>query len=129
MSPYDLLTTWYKAQQALAKAKKEEADLRKQVFESYFPEPDYGTNKCDIPGDAELVATYPLNLSIDESALETALESVPKTKRDNVVNYKPSLDKRVYNSLSRKAKDGFDECVIAKPGTPSMVIRMKPEED
>lgn len=129
MSPYELLVAWYKKKQELDQAKKEERQLRDQLFEAYFPEPEYGTNKCDIPGDAELVVDYPLNLSIDESALETALEHVPKTKRDKVVRWKPSLAKTVYNTLSKKAREGFDECVIAKPGSPSVSIRMKPEEE
>lgn len=126
---YDLLVQWFQVKQQLDALKEQERQLRDQVFNSYFPEAEYGTNKCDIPGDAELVADYPLNLSIDESALESALEHVPKTKRDKVVRWKPSLAKTVYNTLSKKAREGFDECVIAKPGAPSVSIRMKPEEE
>lgn len=119
---YDTLYKWYEAQQTLARAKEEEKALRDQVVGQFFAEHENGTERVDIPGDAQLVCTRSLSYAIDEAALDAALEGVPKTKRDKLVRWKPSLDKRTLDSLSAKARAAFEECLVAKVGSPSIKI-------
>jgi len=119
------LVNWYQTSEALKELKKEELRLRKLVVEEHFEELQEGTNRCDIPGDSQLVATLPYSYSLDADEIDAALELIPKTKRDKIIVWKPQLDKRVYNSLSKKARTEFTaQCVTVKPGTPSLRIEV-----
>lgn len=124
------LYEWYEADLALKAAKEKEMELRKQVFEAYFPEPVEGTNKVEVEGGAVLIANLPYNYSLDEDGVEAGLALVPKGKQETLVVYKPTLVKKVYNGLSAKAKAAFTaECVVVKPGTPSLQIKAATDPD
>lgn len=125
---YDNLYRWYEVRQQLDRIKEEERELRDAVVNEFFAELDTGTERIDVPGDATLVCTRSMNYRLDETALEEALKAVPKTKKDKLVRWKPSLDKRTYDSLSAKAKQGFDEAVIATPGAPSIKLELPEAE-
>jgi hypothetical protein len=118
------LTEWYLADQKLRELKKHELALRKAVFGAFFPEPNEGTNRCDIEG-GELVATYPFNYSLDKDpdAIAAGLEHVTASKREKLIIHKPSFVKSVFNGLSKKSRTAFTaECLTVKPGTPTLVI-------
>ena len=124
----NLLYEWYQAAEAAKSAKAQELELRKQVFAEYFPEPTEGTNRVEVEG-ADLVAVLPYNYSLDEDAADDAIEAhIPKSKQEDILSWKPSLNKKVYNSLSKKARTGFTaDCLTIKPGTPSLKIVPKAE--
>ena len=118
----NVLYEWYEVAEAARIAKARELELRKQVFAHYFPEPEEGTNRVEIEG-AELVATLPYNYSIDHEALDAALELIPASKRDDIIAWRASLSKKVYNALSKKARTAFTaECLTITPGTPALKI-------
>lgn len=117
------LYNWYQTSEQLKDLKKRELDLRKQVIEEYFPELIEGTNKTEISGDSLLVATLPYSYSVDADSMEAGLEHIPKTKREKIVVWKPSMSIAVYRTLNRKAMIAFTaECITVKPGTPSLKI-------
>lgn len=124
------LYKWYEKQQQLQVLKQEEIELRRELFEEFFPEPKEGTQRILVPGDAELVAKLPYNYTLDPELLDAGLKHVPKTQHEALINWKPSLAKSVYNKLSKKARTGFTaECLVITPGTPSLEIVLKPADE
>ena len=118
------LVKWYQAAEQLKAAKSVELELRKQVIEEYFPTLEEGAQSVEIEGDAELVCTQPYSYSVDSDTLDEGLEHIPKTKRDKIVIWKPSMSVAVYRKLTKKARNAFTaECVTIKPGTPSLKIK------
>lgn len=122
MTELNELYEWYQLTEQLVPMKAKELELRKKLFGEYFPEPVEGTNRVEIEG-AELIAVLPYNYTIDPDDLDAALETVPASKRDQLITWKPSLAKKVYNSLSKKARTTFTTtCLTVKPGSPSLKI-------
>jgi len=117
------LVNWYQTAEKLKALKAIELELRKAVVAEHFEELTEGVNRCDIAGDSVLVATLPYNYSLDIDEIETGLKLVPKTKRDKLIIYKPSMSIKVYRTLSKKALTDFTaQCVTVKPGTPTLKI-------
>lgn len=118
------LAEWYKMAQDLRNLKAKESLLRKKIFGSAFPDPKEGTNNYDLPDGYVLKGQHVLNRDIDIGALD-ALK--PKLREegmnpDNLVKYKPELKKAEYNKLTEEQKKLFDQCLIIKPGSPSLEI-------
>lgn len=118
------LAEWYKMAQDLRNLKAKESLLRKKIFGSAFPDPKEGTNSYDLPDGYVLKGQHVLNRDIDIGALD-ALK--PKLREegmnpDNLVKYKPELKKAEYNKLTEEQKKLFDQCLIIKPGSPSLEI-------
>lgn len=117
------LYEWFQLDEQLRDLKTREIALRKEIFAELFPEPKEGTNKVAVPGNAQLVATFPYNYKVDADSVEAALKHVPKAKQDTLVKWKPELAISVYRALSKKAMTDFTaECLTITPGTPSLKI-------
>ena len=124
------LYQWYEMNEQLKKLKAEELSLRKEIFAEYFPEPVEGTNRCDVEGNAQLVANFPYNYTVDADNLEAGLKHVPKSQKDTLITMKPSMSTKVYRQLSNKARTGFtSECLTVTPGTPSLQIVPKADTE
>lgn len=118
------LAEWYKMAQDLRNLKAKESLLRKKIFGSAFPDPKEGTNNYDLPDGYVLKGQHVLNRDVDIGALD-ALK--PKLREegmnpDNLIKYKPELKKAEYNKLTEGQKKLFDQCLIIKPGSPSLEI-------
>lgn len=118
------LSEWYKMAQDLRNLKAKESLLRKKIFGSAFPDPKEGTNNYDLPDGYVLKGQHVLNRDVDIGALD-ALK--PKLREegmnpDNLIKYKPELKKAEYNKLTEEQKNLFDQCLIIKPGSPSLEI-------
>jgi hypothetical protein len=117
------LYQWYELQLQLKELKKQELTLRREVFEMYFPDPDEGANRVEVEGGAHLVGTLPYRYTLDEAAVEEALEHVPKTKREKLITYQPKMSLAVFRKLNAKARDNFaNDALTITPGTPSLKI-------
>lgn len=119
-----VLSTWYKMAQELKKLKTKEILLRKEIFYNAFPKPHEGTNNYDLDDGYVLKGRYSLERSIDEGAFNALKEKLREEKinPDVLVQYKPSLVKKEYNKLTEEQKQLFDQCLIVKPGSPSLEI-------
>lgn len=118
------LAAWYQMSQELRTLKAKESLLRKKIFGSAFPDPKEGTNNYDLADGYVLKGQHVLNRDVDIGALD-ALK--PKLREegvnpDNLVKYKPELKKAEYNKLTQEQKQLFDQCLIIKPGSPSLEI-------
>ena len=118
------LQTWYVMQDQLRKLKADEMALRQRIFKTYFPNPQEGTNKYDLPDSYELNATYPITRDVDLGAFKANRERFVEAgiNADTLVEYKASLLVSVYRKLTAEQTTLFDQCLVVKPGSPSMKI-------
>ncbi len=129
------LVTWFKLKAKLAKVKGEEAMLRSRIFKHYFPAPTEGSRDNKVPLNdgtgAILQADYVINRTVDEQQLEALREAMfaegsnlPKLDLTKLVKWKPELVKTEYNKLNEEERHCFDQCLIIKPGSPQMDIKI-----
>jgi hypothetical protein len=118
------LAVWYDLQQELKRVKAKEILLRKKIFGNAFPSPDEGTNSFPLNDGYVLKGKYSLQRDIDQGAFDAIKDKLRETKvnPDLLVQYKPSLVLREYRKLTEDQQLLFDECLIIKPGSPSLEI-------
>lgn len=118
------LSAWYEMSQQLKTLRAKEMLLRKKIFDNAFPDPKEGTNNFELADGYMLKGKYELNRDIDQGALD-ALKDTLREKGINpdvLVKYKPSLSIREYRQLTEEEHKLFDQCLIVKPGSPSLEI-------
>jgi len=134
VTPQDLVT-WFKKKAQLAKLKGEEAMLRSRIFKHYFPNPTEGSKENKVPLNdgtgAILQADHVINRTVDEQQLEGLKEAMfaegsnlPQLDLTKLIRWKPELNKAEYNKLTADEKLVFDRCLIIKPGSPQMEIKI-----
>lgn len=118
------LEQWYTMADELRKLRAAEMLLRKKIFDHYFPDPKEGTNSEDLGDDFVLKGVFKYDRKIDEGAFDALQEEFreSKIKTDTLVKTTPSLKIGPYNKLNKKNKLLFDQCLIIKPGSPSLTI-------
>jgi hypothetical protein len=125
------LAEWYHLSNDLKLMKAKESALRAKIFGFYFPNPKEGTNKFDLKDGtgAVLKATHVINRSVEPGsldALKAAMHqdgsNLPKLCLDELIRYKPELAVSEYRKLTAEEALVFDQCLIIKPGSPSLEI-------
>jgi len=118
------LVEWEKLAKDLTKIKAKEILLRKKIFNAVFPNPKEGTNNYQLPSDYLLKGIYPIARDVDIGAFEALKEQFIEQgiSPDKIVAFKPSLAKTEYNKLTAEERNLVDQCLIIKPGTPSLSI-------
>jgi hypothetical protein len=118
-----ILAEWIDDKQKLAFYKEREKQNRLLLFAGTFPNPKEGTQKHKLPDGRTIKAQYRINRKIDEAALPATLAKMRElgvANADALVNFKPTLAKREWNTLSEDNKLQFSPAVIATPGTPTL---------
>lgn len=134
VTPADLVL-WFRKKAQLAKLKGEEAMLRSRIFKFYFPAPIEGSKHNKVPLNdgtgAILQADYVINRTVDEQQLEALSAAIfedgsnlPQIDLTKLVKWKPELVKTEYSKLSDAEKLVFDRCLVVKPGSPQMEIKI-----
>lgn len=118
----NLITEWKESVAVLHRAKGNEAALRRKVLSAFCPEPQEGTNKVELPSGWKLNVKQPYSYKVDEAALDAMRQSLPPGTVDQLVRFKPELDKRAYKGLVEQHRNIFDEALIIKPGSPSLEL-------
>lgn len=113
---------WHKLQEQLAELKDKEMNLRKQITDLYFDVQKEGTQKQALPSGWQLKAVIKYNYSIDAASLPAVLEKLPEGTADTLIKYKPEMSKSVYAKLKPEVRQIFDECLVIKPGAPSLEL-------
>ena len=118
------LSEWYRMQEELKKLKSREMLLRSKIFKFYFPNPDEGTNNHNMSDGYVLKGKHTINREIDPGAFQVLRKNFEAAgiHPDALVQYKPSLVKREYNTLTEEQKRLFDQALIVKPGSPALEI-------
>jgi len=123
------LYQWKTVADQLSLLKTQEMVLRKELFAVAFEEPLEGTNKAELPGGWTLKGVYKLDRSIDEAsflAIKEKLVSVG-VSTDSLVRYKIDLVLKSYKALSDATRAIMDQCLVTKPGAPSLEL-ISPKE-
>lgn len=121
----ETLHEWYKVQQDLKALKIKEHMLRIRIFSTFFPEPKEGSsNKYSLDDGFTLMAKHNIVRTIDMEALtvmepEFRLYSIDVAE---LIKWKPELSLKAYRELSGEKLNLFDNCIISKPGSPSLEI-------
>lgn len=126
------LETWYRLQQELGKLKTQEALLRRRIFDAYFPTPAEGVNKVELNDGtgAELKGTHKIQRDVDQGAYDAYRTDQKKEGSnlvqlpmiDDLVKWKPEVVLSEYRKLTDEERMAFDQCLIIKPGSPSLEI-------
>jgi hypothetical protein len=125
-TPYDpmkALGEWFLLRKQLSDIKNAEMAARKQLFTHFFPSPKEGTNTYDLPDGYKLKGTYALERKVDEAVWQVNREKFAEAKiPETVIRWTPELAKSNYNELTAEQQTFFDQCLIIKPGAPTLEI-------
>lgn len=102
-----------------------EKKLRVELLEDAFGENNAGTLNT-MYSDYSIKGGFGINLSLDRKGYEEALDSgvFDGTDVDSAVDWKPALNKRVYESLDEDSLDLLNEYITAKPALPTLEIKI-----
>jgi hypothetical protein len=121
---YATLDRWRELQETIRKLQGEERALREGLFQGSFPDPEEGTNLCELPNGQQLKGVYKIN----RTPIEDGVKSLPKKLRDKVFKVKHVLNLGVYRSLDHEERLAVDSTLKIKPGLPTLsVLEPKPE--
>lgn len=122
----DVLNRWYAlhqhVEQQLKPVIQQERALRRELVDAYFPTPKEGSNKADIGSGWTLEYYNWIDYQIDEAVVPAVTTQLPPGFLDHLLRYKPELQLKNYRTLPKEYKDVFDQCVISKPGSPSVKL-------
>lgn len=123
VTPEDL-SSWYSMAKQLEALQASEMLLRKKICNGLFPDPKEGVNSHALPDGYVVKMTHKIDRKLDPAALDTLKQSFRDRglNPDVLVRYKPELAVTPYKALSPEHIHIFDECLIIKPGAPSMEI-------
>ena len=116
------LHIWNEVQKELKKVKSLEMKLRLELFPLFFPEPKEGTDRVDIGKGWKLKGTYKINIGVDKAAVDAVMDKLPEGFEDVLLRYIPEVNIKAYKALSPEHRKVFAQCLIMKPGTPSMEV-------
>lgn len=123
------LAEWYQLKAELSRVKSAEMLLRTKIFKAMFPAPEEGTNSYPMEDGYVLKAKHTISREIDQGTFQAMREKFAEhgINPDAVVRWKPSLEVKEYRHLTEEQIQLFDQCLIIKPGSPSLEI-VKPKK-
>ena len=117
-----ILTKWWGASMALAKAKKEESELRAAAFALCFPAPKIGTNNLELGKGYILKAKVKQNFKVSgtDEQVKEVLQHLPEGSGAGLFRWKPELSQTVYKQLTREEKLIVNDILTISDGTPEL---------
>lgn len=139
---FDLdLIEWQKAQQALKTYEVREAEMRRKVFATAFPQAVIGTNTLPLGATHELKGVrkqnYNLKHTADGRETDAVLDEIERVGNigallaDRLVSWKPSLNLTEYKKLDvnnkdeKRIKDLIDSVLTITDGMPTLEVKEK----
>lgn len=120
----DLLSQWYEAQEQLSAIKAREMMLRKQIFDSQFPDPVPGKgNKVRLPHNMGLIGDYKLNYKIDQPVMLATKASIDPILFDDVISFSPSVRDAKFREMTDEQRRPFTGFITVSPGAPALEIK------
>ena len=116
-----LLSEWHEAQKSLTQVKLREQELRQQIFQLAFPNPERGSNYATLPYNMVLIGRPRHSYSVDADKLSEL--HLPDEMLQKVIRYRPEVREAAYVQLPMEAKAILSEAVTEKPGLPSIEIK------
>lgn len=123
-----LVREWYAAKDKLKEVQDHERQLRKQVLEAIYGEPQKGTHKCDLPNGMELVLSVGAKISVDKDEFmkhKVHMEKKGLIGEESVIKLKPEVSATAYKYLSAEDKAAFDSVFKHSLTSPQLDVRQK----
>lgn len=115
---------WKKELAKLKLLKAAEMELRKKIIGFFFPNPQEGTNNCDLSDGEKLSLSLPYERKVDEDLYNLLQKQCKEAQIPaRVIKWKPTLDKKEYNKLSEDQQKIVNQMLIVKPGSPTLTIK------
>jgi len=126
------INKWYELQAQLKSIKASEMLLRTKIYKGLFKDPKEGTNTIPLNQGWVLKAKHVINRDVDQASL-TACSQIDEATQmsrfssngihtEKLIKWKPELVTKEYRLLTDEQRQIFDECLIIKPGSPSLEI-------
>jgi hypothetical protein len=127
--PKALLLMWGELTELQKKIKSVEMEIRKKVANHFVPNPEEGTNTVDLGKGWKVKVKHKLSRTADEAMFATVFEELGDDyAKEDLFKFKPTLIQSKYNKLSDANKVIFDQCIVMKPGSPTIEI-VPPKEE
>lgn len=128
------LFEWYSLQEQLKVIKAKEMTLRLKIFKVLVPNPNEGTNtvkldELDImkatPTGFVLKATHTIDRKLDLAAATVLAKQFAEEKINAELLIVPKYELSIsqYRTLTKEQMHLFDQCLVIKPGSPSLEIK------
>lgn len=122
-----LLEEWRLACAEVATTKpivEREQALRKQVFASFFPKPEEGTNTIELMAGWKLKGTHKLDRKLDEAAFPAVAAQFKDLglNAEVCIEYKIVLKTKEFKELTAEQRLVFEQCLTIKPASPSLEL-------
>jgi hypothetical protein len=129
------LKTWYELKEELARVKGAEAMLRSRIAKHFFPAPTEGSKDNKHPLNdgtgAILQMDYVINRTVDEQQLDALRSAIaeegsnlPQLNLATLIRWKPEVVIGEYRKLNETERHTLDQCLIIKPGSPQLEIKI-----
>lgn len=130
MTNDQLLTAWKTAKDTLDAAKTDEASLRAQVKEAFFPSADEGTSYVGLGNGYRLkhVGKFNYRLDKENDRVNAALDKITKLNNegafivDRLVHWSPALSISEYRGLDEQYREIIDTVLVISPGAPTIEL-------
>lgn len=122
---FAMLQLWFSKKQELSALKTSEVLTRKDLAGFYFPNPVFGTNRIDLGEGYDLKLVHKQNIKVDVAAVDQVTpKMIAKLKLpwEELFEYKPSLVKSVYDTLTEPQKVFVDGLLDITDATPDLDI-------
>ncbi len=121
------LAAWHEIKAQAAKLNEQEKELRIEIFQLAFPNPEEGSkyNKLDLEDGYMLQGDYKINRRIDEAALGEVQKQMDPVMFNRAFRFKPELNKSGFKDLTEEQRAIASIAIIATPGTPALDIVQK----
>lgn len=118
------IAVWYQMQDQLRQLKFKEAQLRRRIIKTFFPNGEEGANTYLLDDGYKLKGTIVVSRDIEQASLDANRKRLEKEKIpvDRLVRYLPDLVLKEYRKLTEDHRTLFDECLIIKEGSPQLRI-------
>jgi hypothetical protein len=104
----------------------QEKELRARIVASFFPNPKEGTNAFPLANGYRLKFVNSIKREVDNGEYQARQQEFMDAKipAASLLVWKPTLDKKQYNTLTAEQQAIFDRCLIVKPESPQLEIEL-----
>lgn len=129
LSRDEVLVRWQELQQALARAKEAEMEMRKYVVSRAFPDPKEGMNTLELGNGYELKAgvkfNYNLVDNVNVEAILAKIETIGNSGKfvaERLVSWTPHFLLTEYRQLQADAETGSEEAKAILSEVNKMIV-------
>lgn len=104
----------------------QEKELRARIVAAFFPNPKEGTNAYPLANGYRLKYVNSIKRDVDPGEYQARQAEFTQAgiAAAAMLVWKPTLDKKQYNTLTAEQQQVFDRCLIVKPESPQLEIEL-----